>query len=134
MKLIEDEDLTGQAVKLGATVMSKLESAQLPGLGELRGKGLMIGMELEEARPAKDVWNKCMARGLIVCIAKNNVLRLAPPLTTEGGWFPRNEGFTHTENYMLSNSSVACLHRGCMRGSQKDCGSQYQPDCRGPLV
>ncbi len=81
MKLIEDEDLTGRAVKLGAMVMSKLESAQLPGLLELRGKGLMIGLELEEARPAKDIWDKCMARGLIVCIAKNNVLRLAPPLT-----------------------------------------------------
>jgi acetylornithine/succinyldiaminopimelate/putrescine aminotransferase len=81
MKLIEDEDLTGRARTLGNVVMAKLESAQLPHLIELRGKGLMIGLQLEDAKPVKDIWDKCMTRGLIICIAKNNVLRLAPPLT-----------------------------------------------------
>ena len=48
---------------------------------DIRGKGLMIGMTLQEHRSAKDVMTACMDCGVIVCIAQNNVLRIAPPLT-----------------------------------------------------
>jgi acetylornithine/succinyldiaminopimelate/putrescine aminotransferase len=43
----------------------------------------MIGMTLDDAVAAKDVMMKCLDRGLILCIAKNNVVRIAPPLTIE---------------------------------------------------
>ena len=83
MKLIEDEGLLGRAVELGQKAMQQLTDANLPGVVEIRGKGLMIGIELEEATPAADIWKKCMNEGLIVCVAKNNVLRIVPPLTIE---------------------------------------------------
>ena len=40
-------------------------------------------MQLDEAVDAKAVMLDCMDRGLIVCIAKSNVLRIAPPLTID---------------------------------------------------
>ncbi|MCK5114474.1 MAG: acetylornithine/succinylornithine family transaminase [Phycisphaerae bacterium] len=83
MKLIEDENLLTRAVDLGEKAMQQLTAADLPGVAEIRGKGLMIGLELEESFPAADIWKKCMEAGLIICVAKNNVLRVAPPLTIE---------------------------------------------------
>jgi acetylornithine/N-succinyldiaminopimelate aminotransferase len=83
MKLIEDEDLVKRAETLGADVLKILGEAKLSCLSDLRGRGLMIGMALRESVPAKDVMMACLEKGLVVCIAKNNVLRLAPPLTIE---------------------------------------------------
>lgn len=81
MKLIEDEGLLAKAVTLGKKAMRQLADARLPGVAEIRGKGLMVGLELNESASAADVWKRCMDNGLIVCVAKNNVLRIAPPLT-----------------------------------------------------
>ncbi len=83
MKLIEDENLVQRAETLGAETMKILADAKLACVKNLRGKGLMIGMELVAATPVKDVMMACLDKGLIVCVAKNNVLRLAPPLTIE---------------------------------------------------
>jgi predicted acetylornithine/succinylornithine family transaminase len=83
MKLIEDENLCARAAALGEQVRAKLTDAAIPCVKDVRGRGLLLGMELNEAVAAKDVMSKCMERGLIVCIAKKNVVRLAPPLTVE---------------------------------------------------
>ncbi len=81
MKLIEDEGLVDRATALGEQVARTVTDASIPCVKDVRGKGLLIGMALDEARPAKDVMFACMDRGLIVCLAKGNVLRLAPALT-----------------------------------------------------
>jgi predicted acetylornithine/succinylornithine family transaminase len=83
MKLIEDEDLCSRAKDLGKKVREQLQAAGIDCIEDIRGRGLLIGMELEESRQAKDVMMQCMDRGLIVCIAKQNVVRMAPPLTIE---------------------------------------------------
>jgi len=83
MKLIEDEGLVDRATMLGRQVLATLAAADVPCIQEIRGKGLLIGMQLDEARQAKDVMLQCMDRGLIVCIAKRNVVRLAPALTID---------------------------------------------------
>lgn len=83
MKLIESEDLTGRAEQKGRWVTGTLADAGIPCISEIRGKGLMIGVAIDEqAAVAKDIMMSCMEHGLLVCVAKNNVLRLAPPLTT----------------------------------------------------
>ena len=81
MKLIEDENLLDRAVEIGRRVTETILQAGVDCVSELRGKGALIGMQIDESRQAKDVMMKCMEKGLIVCIAKNNVLRLAPALT-----------------------------------------------------
>lgn len=81
MKLIEDEHLVDRAVALGGTAVETLTAACAACVRDIRGKGLLIGLRLDEAREAKDVMFQCMDRGLIVCVAKQNVVRLAPALT-----------------------------------------------------
>jgi len=83
MKLIEDEGLVARAETLGEKIVAKIRQAEIPCVVDIRGKGVLIGMELAETTVAKDVMLKCMDRGLLVCVAKNNVVRLAPPLTVE---------------------------------------------------
>ena len=55
--------------------------ADLPGVTEVRGRGLLLGAELD--RPAQAVLDESRARGLLVLSAGETVLRLAPPLTVD---------------------------------------------------
>lgn len=80
MKLIEEEDLVARAETVGAEIAQTLRDAAIGCVKEVRGAGLMIGLELD--RSPKDLFLEAMAQGLLVCIAAGNVLRLAPPLTT----------------------------------------------------
>ncbi len=83
MKLIEDEGLVERATVKGDEIVSTLRDANIACIEDIRGSGLMIGLQLDEnAKVAKDVMTTCRNRGLLVCVAKNNVLRLAPPLIT----------------------------------------------------
>jgi acetylornithine/N-succinyldiaminopimelate aminotransferase len=52
---------------------------ELSGVTEVRGRGLLIGADVD--RPAADVVDVCRERGLLVCSAGEQVLRLTPPLT-----------------------------------------------------
>ena len=83
MKLIADENLLDRAVAIGERVAEAITQAGVNCISEIRGKGALIGLQIDESRQAKDIMLKCIEKGLIVCIAKNNVLRLAPALTTE---------------------------------------------------
>lgn len=87
-----DHDLQGNAAKQGATLMAGLREIQGRHdlVGDVRGKGLMIGVELvrpgdEEPDPAAAgrVLEETKARGLLIGKGglHGNVLRLAPPMT-----------------------------------------------------
>jgi acetylornithine/N-succinyldiaminopimelate aminotransferase len=82
MKLIEDENLLARAIAISNRTADAIAQAGVGCVSHLRGKGALIGMQIDEPRQAKDIMMKCMEKGLIVCIAKNNVLRIAPALTT----------------------------------------------------
>ena len=64
----------------GATLAAGL--AALPGVLEVRGRGLMLGAELD--RPAGPVVAAALEAGLLVGTAGETVLRLTPPLTIAG--------------------------------------------------
>jgi predicted acetylornithine/succinylornithine family transaminase len=78
MKLIEDEGLLTRAEEKGQEVMSALRNKKIGCIKEVRGKGLMIGIDLD--KPGKDVVSACMAAGLLINCTRDTVLRLAPPL------------------------------------------------------
>ena len=48
------------------------------GIVQIRGKGLMIGVELD--RPCADVKSKALERGVLVNVTAEKVVRLLPPL------------------------------------------------------
>jgi acetylornithine/N-succinyldiaminopimelate aminotransferase len=55
--------------------------AALPGVVEVRGRGLLLAAELD--RPAAPVVEACLAAGVVVGTAGDQVLRLTPPLTID---------------------------------------------------
>ena len=80
MKVIEGEGLVERANAKGEEAMARIRDAKLGCVKAVRGKGLMVGLELE--RESKPVFLEAMDRGLLVCVAQTKVLRLAPPLNT----------------------------------------------------
>ena len=70
------DELLEHVAETGAHLATGL--AALPGVEEVRGRGLLLGAELD--RPAADVVAACLERGLLVTSAGERVLRLTPPL------------------------------------------------------
>jgi acetylornithine/N-succinyldiaminopimelate aminotransferase len=70
-------ELLASVRELGAELETGI--ASLPGVVEVRGRGLLLGAELD--RPAAAVVDDCRERGLLVSAAGERVLRLTPPLT-----------------------------------------------------
>jgi len=79
MRLIEEEDLVARAAETGRQIMDLVRGAGIGRVKDVRGKGMMIGIELDA--PARDVFLAAMEGGLLVCYAGQSVLRLAPALT-----------------------------------------------------
>jgi acetylornithine aminotransferase len=71
------DELLADVARKGAALSKRLE--KLPSVVEVRGGGLLIGVELD--RVVRDVIDQCLQRGLVVCSAGERVLRLTPPLT-----------------------------------------------------
>jgi acetylornithine aminotransferase len=77
---MQDEDLLGNAVRVGDAIREGLAAALngVAGVTEVRGMGMMIGVELD--RPCGEIVTTALARGLIVNVTADNVIRLLPPL------------------------------------------------------
>jgi acetylornithine/N-succinyldiaminopimelate aminotransferase len=71
-----DDELLEHVSSRGAELVAGL--APLPGVRLVRGRGLLLGVELD--RPAGAVVDACRERGLLVLSAGPDVLRLTPPL------------------------------------------------------
>jgi acetylornithine/N-succinyldiaminopimelate aminotransferase len=71
------DELLANVRERGASLAAEL--APLPAVSEVRGRGLMLGLELD--RPAGPVVDAARERGLVVGSAGPTVLRLTPPLT-----------------------------------------------------
>ena len=84
------ESLVKNAADVGAFMMDRLKEVQQKHaiVGDVRGRGLMIGIELVKDRVTKErataerdkVVEACFARGLLVLGAGKNAIRLSPPL------------------------------------------------------
>jgi predicted acetylornithine/succinylornithine family transaminase len=75
-----DESLLASVGRQGERLAAGL--AALPAVTEVRGRGLMVGAELD--RPSGPVAAACLEAGVLVGTAGENVLRLTPPLTITG--------------------------------------------------
>ena len=80
LRIIEDEGLMRNAVEIGDLIRSQL-GARLSGqagVREIRGQGLMIGVEL--AQPCGELVQQALDRGLLINVTADTVVRLLPPL------------------------------------------------------
>jgi len=81
MDVLEDEHLIERSQEMGTYMMGKLRELNSPHVKEIRGKGLLIGIDLKpEAGGARKFCEALMSRGLLCKETHDHVLRLAPPL------------------------------------------------------
>ncbi|WP_063582916.1 aspartate aminotransferase family protein [Achromobacter ruhlandii] len=77
---LESENLLDNAHTVGGHLKARLaqELAGLPGVAEVRGRGLMLGIEL--ARPCGVLALRALEAGLLINVTRDRVIRLLPPL------------------------------------------------------
>ncbi len=83
LEVIEKDGLIANAAARGGEIMAKLRSelAGEAGVREVRGMGLMIGLELD--RPCGDLVRRALAAGLVINVTAERVVRLLPPLVLD---------------------------------------------------
>jgi acetylornithine/N-succinyldiaminopimelate aminotransferase len=79
--LREDPWVLSNTVRVGERLRAGLGTlaARFPMVREVRGRGLLVGCELD--RPARAVAETCIGLGLLVSLAGENTIRFSPPLT-----------------------------------------------------
>lgn len=80
LEAVEEQDLCRQAAEIGAFIRDGLSNqlAGTTGVVEVRGAGLMIGVELD--RPCTNLVKQALELGLIINVTADSVVRLLPPL------------------------------------------------------
>ncbi|HVO76030.1 MAG TPA: aminotransferase class III-fold pyridoxal phosphate-dependent enzyme, partial [Ignavibacteriaceae bacterium] len=74
-----DEKLLKEIDRLGGILLNSLYSLNLSTIKEIRGKGLMIGIEFNEGYSAKKIAAKLIEHGVVVGTSGDTVLRVLPP-------------------------------------------------------
>jgi acetylornithine aminotransferase len=80
IRIMEEEKLLDNAAKVGAHLKAALEKALAgnPGVKEVRGQGLMIGIDL--TKPCGVLAQRALDAGLLLSVTADSVVRLVPPL------------------------------------------------------
>jgi acetylornithine/N-succinyldiaminopimelate aminotransferase len=80
IRIMEEDGLLANAARVGAHLKAALERefAGHPGVKEIRGQGLMIGIEL--AKPCNVLTQRAADAGLLISVTADSVIRLVPPL------------------------------------------------------
>ena len=81
LRIMEEEGLLENAAAVGAHLKAALERelAGVAGVTEVRGAGLMLGIELDQ--PCGVVLTRALEAGLLLSVTADSVVRLVPPLT-----------------------------------------------------
>ncbi|MCC7277550.1 MAG: aspartate aminotransferase family protein [Chromatiaceae bacterium] len=84
LETLESEGLVDRAADLGNQVKTSFRQAlaRQPGVRDIRGLGLMIGIELD--RPCAELVGQALEAGLLINVTADRVIRLLPPLILEG--------------------------------------------------
>ena len=80
LEMIEKQGLLANAARQGEAIMQGLsrELAGVTGVKDIRGRGLMIGVELD--RPCGDLVRRGLEAGIVINVTADKVVRLLPPL------------------------------------------------------
>jgi len=80
LNVLVEERLVERAEKLGAYFLTQLQKIQSPLIESIRGKGLLIGIEVRKDVNAHDICLKLLEHGVLTKDTHHTVIRLAPPL------------------------------------------------------
>jgi len=84
LRVIRDEKLAERSQQLGEYFMEQLSEIPSPHVKEVRGKGLLIGVELHEsAGGARRFCEALQEKGILAKETQDNVIRFAPPLVID---------------------------------------------------
>ncbi len=80
---IVEQNLVESAATMGKLLVNRLNDAigNIEGVAEIRGLGLMIGIQLE--KPCKQLMAEALQHGLLISVQAEHVIRLLPPLTID---------------------------------------------------
>jgi acetylornithine/N-succinyldiaminopimelate aminotransferase len=80
IRIMEEDGLLENAALVGAHLKGRLQETlgSVPGVKEVRGYGLMIGIELD--RPCGAIMQQALDAGLLLSVTADSVIRLVPPL------------------------------------------------------
>jgi acetylornithine/N-succinyldiaminopimelate aminotransferase len=80
LRIMEEDGLLENAARVGEHLRAALhrELHNVPGFIEVRGQGLMLGIELD--RPCGVIMNQALEAGLLLSVTADSVIRLVPPL------------------------------------------------------
>jgi len=80
LNTVENEQLVARAADLGQRMLADFQTqlASVPGVKDIRGKGLMFGIELD--RPCAELVTRALEQGLLINVTAGSVIRLLPPL------------------------------------------------------
>jgi len=80
IRIMEEQKLLDNAANVGSHLKGALERelGTVPGVTEIRGQGLMLGIELD--RPCGVILNRACDAGLLLSVTADSVIRLVPPL------------------------------------------------------
>ena len=80
IRIMEEDGLLENAAKVGAHLMAALqrELGSLAGVKDIRGQGLMIGVELN--KPCGALVGRAAEAGLLISVTAESVIRMVPPL------------------------------------------------------
>lgn len=80
IRIMEEEGVLENAARVGAHLQNALrrELGARQGVKEIRGSGLMIGVELN--KPCSALINQCAHNGLLISVTADTVIRMVPPL------------------------------------------------------
>jgi len=84
LKVLRDEKLAERSAELGNYFIEQLSEIPSPHIKEVRGKGLLIGVELKpEAGGARRFCEVLKSKGILAKETHDNVIRFAPPLVID---------------------------------------------------
>jgi len=84
LQLLEEEQLARRAQEQGDYLMAQLRKLGHPAITQIRGKGLLIGVEIDPSfASAREVCEALMTEGVLSKDTHDTVVRLAPPLVIE---------------------------------------------------